>query len=150
MKATELRIGNLVTVNNPKYHPQIKGEVLKVVGINEAENLDRDGRTHSVSLNFVEKSKNIVIPAVSQFIGFVEPIPLTAKLVTRLVNEFVIIKNQEEGIVIVDRFKLIWKHAYNYWYVLNSTTSSYITKVEFVHEWQNVFFDLNGLELKIK
>ena len=35
LKATELRIGNFVTVDNPKYHPQLKGVLLRVTGIQE-------------------------------------------------------------------------------------------------------------------
>lgn len=51
---------------------------------------------------------------------------------------------------IFDRFILLYKKAYNFWTVYDLNTLAYITKVEFVHEWQNVFFVLNGVELTIK
>ena len=48
---------------------------------------------------------------------------------------------------IYDRFRLIWKESYKYWYVIDSESLSYLTKIEFVHEWQNFVFVMNGTEL---
>lgn len=49
-----------------------------------------------------------------------------------------------------DRFKLFWKSDYNFWYVFDNESAIYLTKVEFVHEWQNFYFVMNGEELTIK
>jgi len=48
-----------------------------------------------------------------------------------------------------ERFRLIWKEAYKYWYVIDRDTCAYLTKVEFVHEWQNFIFVMDGKELQI-
>ena len=45
------------------------------------------------------------------------------------------------------RFKLIWKPNYNYWYVIDLAEKTYLTKIEFVHEYQNFYFVMNGGEL---
>lgn len=47
-----------------------------------------------------------------------------------------------------DRFKLIWKKAYKYWYIIDKESLTYLSKVEFVHEWQNFVYVMNGFELK--
>ena len=39
---------------------------------------------------------------------------------------------------------------YKYWYVQDINTLTYLTKVEFVHEWQNFVFVMNGQELELK
>ena len=59
MKANELRIGNLVKVNNQEYHPELDNEILVVVGINQTDNLERTGRTHSVSMNHLDNKKKL-------------------------------------------------------------------------------------------
>lgn len=45
-------------------------------------------------------------------------------------------------------FRLLWKESYKYWYVIDSDSLAYLTKIEFVHEWQNFIFILTGEELK--
>ena len=57
---------------------------------------------------------------------------------------------ENEGCFIHDRFKLQFHDTYKFWYVFDVTLMAYITKVEFVHEWQNVYFALNGEELTVK
>lgn len=49
-----------------------------------------------------------------------------------------------------DRFRLIPRPEYGFYQVVDKETNVYITKVEFVHEWQNVVFVLNGQELTLK
>lgn len=50
-------------------------------------------------------------------------------------------------LIYIDRFKLIWNDTYKFWYILDYESLGYITKVEYIHEWQNAFFALNGKEL---
>ena len=45
---------------------------------------------------------------------------------------------------IFDRFRLKYRPDYKFYYVTCKETNAYITKVEFVHEWQNVVFALNN------
>ena len=72
------------------------------------------------------------------------PIPLTEEWLLKLGAE------ENEGCFIHDRFKLQHHDVYKFWYVFDVTLMAYITKVEFVHEWQNVYFALNGEELTVK
>lgn len=74
----------------------------------------------------------------------VKPIPLTEEWLLKLGAE------ENEGCFIHDRFKLQHHDVYKFWYVFDVTLMAYITKVEFVHEWQNVYFALNGEELTVK
>jgi hypothetical protein len=53
-------------------------------------------------------------------------------------------------ITIYDRFKFIYKEQYKYWYVITSNHKEYLTKIEFVHEYQNFILALTGEELTIK
>lgn len=73
------------------------------------------------------------------------PIPLTEEILLKCGGE----KTERANVIIADRFQLNWLEAYKYWYVSDSETVRYITKVEFVHEWQNVFWSLNGQELEV-
>lgn len=53
------------------------------------------------------------------------------------------------NVFIVSRFKLIWKDKYKYWYVIDRNEETYYTKLEFLHEFQNLYFALTGEEFKL-
>lgn len=76
----------------------------------------------------------------------VSPIPLTDEWLLKFGGD---IKPYSIGIIL-DRFRFIWKESYNYWYVLDKDSQSYMTKIEWVHECQNFFKALNGQELQVK
>ena len=48
------------------------------------------------------------------------------------------------------RFQLTWQKSYNYWYVVDLESFLYLNKIEFLHEWQNFIFVMDGTELDIK
>lgn len=73
------------------------------------------------------------------------PIPLTADWLERCGC-----KKLRDGMYRFDRFDLRWVERYKFWNVTEIVCQAYITKVEFVHEWQNVVAVLNGYELKFK
>ena len=50
---------------------------------------------------------------------------------------------------IYNRFRIVFKESYGYWYVIDTDSLAYITKVEFVHEWQNFIFTLTDNELTL-
>ena len=80
--AKELRIGNLVRVNNPKYHPKLKGVILEVTSISETIDLDRK-LTYSIGLKHINQKPNTYYETYSQFIYFIEPIKLTTKMLVK-------------------------------------------------------------------
>jgi hypothetical protein len=51
---------------------------------------------------------------------------------------------------LIDRFRLIPRPEYGFFTVVDKETNVYISKVEFLHEWQNLYFALNGKELELK
>lgn len=117
-------------------------------------NSDKDTHSHTRKVSGIGHENHIVyldsihnrISSERIDIGHLKPIPLTEEWLVKLGSKILPISNG----ILYDRFRLIWKDEYNYWYVLDRFTSSYITKVEFVHEWQNVVFVLNGKELEVK
>ena len=74
MKATELRIGNFLRSNNPKYRPDILGETLVVSGINSEK--DNSHFISGTSVSVYRKS-NKHKDTFGQYLEFLEPIPLT-------------------------------------------------------------------------
>lgn len=82
----------------------------------------------------------------SQILEEVKPIPLTEEWLYKLSGGCIIEKICENTIT-VDRFRLIWKPKYSYWYIVDDVHLTYITKAEYVHEWQGIYHALNGTQL---
>jgi len=72
------------------------------------------------------------------------PIPLTEEWLIK--SEAI---NLKKGVFELDRFVLLWRKEYNFWYVVDNLSQQYYTKLEFVHEWQNFYFVMQGKELTI-
>lgn len=75
---------------------------------------------------------------------YYRPIPLTEEWLLKSDCE----KN-DEGFI-CDRFILTWNAVYKFWYVREDQLGAYLTKLEYVHEWQNFYFILQGEELTLK
>lgn len=73
-------------------------------------------------------------------IEMIDPIQLTKEWLVSLGAEKV-----SDNVFFFDRFKLRYLPEYEHWRV--TSNGYYITKVEYVHELQNVVFVLNGEEL---
>lgn len=131
MKANELRIGNYVNVPI------------------EAQCPFRIDSFEYLSERFIKVAMEIQINGIevhplTWYGGDLQPIPLTDEWLINLgAFEF---DNQ----FIFDRFRIKYRPDYKFYYVLCRETNAYITKVEFVHEWQNVVFALNNQELILK
>jgi hypothetical protein len=80
------------------------------------------------------------------------PIPLTEEWLRKLHSEDELEKSARfpNEITIYDRFLFIWKKEYKYWYVVTAYHKEYLTKIEFVHEYQNFIIILTDTELTIK
>jgi hypothetical protein len=81
-----------------------------------------------------------------------KPVPLTKDWILKFhsVDEIEISARFQNELTIYDRFLFIWKEEYRYWYVVTAYHKEYLTKIEFVHEYQNFIFALTNEELKIK
>lgn len=54
--------------------------------------------------------------------------------------------SQHKLAYVVDRFVLTWIEDYKYWYITDYQTDAYLTKIEYVHEWQNFYFSMQTIE----
>ena len=120
-KANELRIGNLVY-----------------------EQYDSPYTIETITPGWIQISDNY--EEYDSEIESLRPIPLTEEWLSK----FGVSKVMSENIFYYDRFILTYKTNYKYWYVQDINTLTYLTKVEFVHEWQNFVFVMNGQELELK
>ena len=118
MKTNELRIGNRLMYD---------GDVVEVTMIGMQACVCRRG------------DKFIAIT-----IGNVEPIPLTSDYLKEIGAEEARVIKDNRPLFKYDRFNIIYNQKYRFWVVIDYTSSVYITKVEYVHELQNVLFVLNG------
>ena len=122
MKATHLRIGNLV---NKKIIDDLdpRKEWYEAAAIDAQD------------LVWLEENPN----DVEEF----QPIPLTSEL---LLNAIFL----EIGVYeIFERFIFIWKKELQHWYVY-TTGNEYLTDIKYFHDYQNFILDLTGKELIIK
>jgi hypothetical protein len=104
-------------------------------------------QVYSIHPDFIQVSDTD--PPSYIYISNVWKIPLTEEMLYRLADEVCIAEHISEDEFVIDRFRLIWKENYGYWYVVDDMSEAYITKVEWVHEFQNMFFALNGKELSL-
>ena len=138
MKSTELRVGNLIDGHydyddGEPLWIQCKVLALDSVGLTEHEIwVEGDGFNETYY----------------DFKG----IPLTEEWLLKFHNKEEIEKSVifPNEITIYDRFLFIWKENYKYWYVVTAYRKEYLTKIEFVHEYQNFMFALCGENLTIK
>lgn len=84
MKATDLRIGNLVTVNNPEFWPQLKDVPLVVYSITPNRSIKNDEWSYSIGLISLNERDNITMPLYAQMIEYIEPIALSKEIFDHL------------------------------------------------------------------
>lgn len=146
IQANELRIGNLVTINNPEFHPQLKGIILEVTSIHESSN--REGYEYGIGLKHINQKPNTYYETYSQFLRFVEGIPLTEKIIVDA--KFPRIEWIEKSY----RGKYAKFHIDGMLYYF-FTDKGIIEKhgsnqeYETLHEFQNLIHSLTGEELKL-
>ena len=132
MKASELMLGNII-------------ERFLITGDCYDEDNVSEGRWYQTKVDINILGKLSLKPDS----GLFRPVILTPEWIEELSKGLVLIKKKKNRIII-DRFELIWTDTYKFWTVneIRNNKSAYITKIEFVHEWQNLFRVLNNEELK--
>lgn len=141
IKVGELRVGSsLVTINNPKYWPKLKGRIFVVVAISKNNN------DYSIGLNSLIKKENFVDPLFSQFLKYIEPLLLTEKFLLEngweLDYERGDLKSFINYSLDIDAINFIpskGKFYFNCWE--NSI------ELKYIHTVQNLYFSLKGTEL---
>lgn len=125
IQANELRINDYILDRS--------GKLLRV------DWLERDKVCMKMEINGQE------VHPMTDYFEYLQPIPLTEELLLECGSTSTV-----KGFHYHDRFSLRWVEAYKYWYVTDMETGCYITKVEFLHEWQNTWYVLQGEELNIE
>lgn len=152
IKANELRIGNLVTINNPKYHPSATGKIVQVIGIYPTQGYENE-KSHGVNLEEINQLPNTYYENYSQFICFIDPIPLTEEWLLK----FGATKQEDKVQFKIDPDRyidlMITKEGiYPFLVQLPEMSCEDLMifpcmKLDFVHEIQNLFFSILGYEL---
>lgn len=140
MKASELRCGNIVTINNPKYYPEFIEYECKVIGVEEKEHTSFPESKHTVKLQYGLNTYN-------QFEEFIEPIPLTEEWLLR----FGYTQNKTAADMFEDETRLnIWRSPNDFNGFIADWDALTLRAIEFVHQLQNLYFSLTGEELTLK
>lgn len=145
MKTTELRIGNIVTVDNPKYHPQLKGVLLRVTGIQE--HVISNKIEYYLNLEHINKKANTYYQTYSQLIEYIKPISITE----RWLLDFGFKDKRdfyEKGklSILSANLKDYYPNGrvyYNSWAIME-------IQPKYVHQLQNLYFILTNEELILK
>lgn len=154
MEAKDLRIGNLVYLNNELYHRKLISVPLTVTGVTWKESEHFPNSKHSVSLFDVRTGKEY-----SQFNEFVSPIKLTEEWLLKFgfgedednLGYWVFWSESSERLYInLNEEDSNRRYGHCFWgydYHVNSSINYY---VQYVHQLQNLYFSLTGEELTIK
>lgn len=160
MKANELRIGNIVYVDNELCHPQLKDVLMKVVSIEQR----RDLPEYAITIERVVRDKFDVNVDYGQLIRFVKPVPLTEKLLLECgfknIPHFTVTNSK---ILDIGRGRFLSIRDIencNQMMFIHSIYNNKITDLVCVHNYdydgwlhlhqlQNIYFILTGEELKV-
>jgi hypothetical protein len=147
---TELRAGNLVTVNNPTAWPELLFKPLKVIGFELKEDEMFPESTGHVRLEDEDRE------TYSQLDEFISPIELSEEWLIKL--GFVLKRLDTE-----DTFERYYLPIPNSnLYIANTITYQWVQLwdenhksvgfggCQYVHQLQNLYFSLTSLELNIK
>lgn len=145
LKTQDLRIGNLVTIDNPNAWLKLKDIPLIVTGVNNLITEDEKKMfPHSDGKVWMKGEYE----TYGQFSQFVSPIPLTEEWMLKFGFE-----NSYRS-----DFTVTMQHATNdkFGIKINVSTGMSLVylgipiRIEFVHQLQNLYFALTGEELTIK
>lgn len=146
MKASELRIGNWVTINNPKAWLEMKGKPLQVEGVENRVDDSFPKSTGSVSLTDNDWQ------TYNQFDEFIEPIPLTEEWLLKF--RFGKSDEHEMGHNIRDDFHFYYDYHFKKFRIESghAKRDNYFQElpIQFIHQIQNLFHSLTGQELTIQ
>lgn len=160
MKANELRIRNLVTINN-RLLPETEGQIYKVSGLQSRYDIDFPDSSGVISLDHTKSIKTY-----SQFDEFIQPVPLTEEWLLKFgfiredINGYIFeLGENSNGAFSIYAMDLKETHdscgfalGINCDYE-NTKTCFWTTNNQeyiYVHQLQNLFFALTGKELEIK
>lgn len=135
MDIKELRVGNFVTIDNPK-HPFLLGVTVTIVGIQS------DGRADSVRIGHVADN------TMGQLLKFVNPVPITPEILAAFGfrDIFEVLEDTPPQWVIESDDIYITQKENGYF----ATVGKREILMDSVHQLQNLYFALTGEELEYK
>ena len=140
LSANELRIGNLITIDNSVYWIELRDIPLIVTHIGQTMNIKGES-SHSVGCEHTNPKTNTYYEIYPQFIENIKPIQLTEEWLLKFGFE----KDNELNFVKFS-FKV------HFWSNYNSYMYGWIggnIEIKYVHQLQNIYFALTGQELTI-
>lgn len=156
IKPQELRIGNIVTIDNQIHWPQLKDFPLSITAIELVS--ERDFPNSSASIRLISEARQIY----SQFSEFIKPIELTPEWLTRLgfqdcndpeFDNWAAAKMYFKGMIQVGAFRTDQNETVKYtsYFVKHPTflNGNPINHINTVHQLQNLYFAVSGEELAI-
>ena len=145
MKASELRIGNYVTIDNNENWEEIKHIPMVVISIKYKE---EGNYSISVDMAFEE---DLFYNGFSQYERFIEPIPLTEEWLLKFGYTKVKVKGE---FVLFEKELCVYTIAFSsFANIFIKHTISLVTQLtafQYVHQLQNLYYALTGEELNIK
>jgi hypothetical protein len=149
IKPEDLRLGNIILVDNEKHHPKLKDIPMIVKTISRNWSMDKITENYQYKyyceLDKLEPKK-YDIDNYSQFLGFLKPIEINPDWLIKFKFEMSYQnKKAQIGCLIllegVDRWRLYWQFGDNQIFLDR--------KLKFIHELQNIFKELTTYELSL-
>ncbi len=145
MKASELRLGNLVTIDNPKAWTKLKGLAMIVKSIENKPDAYFPKSSGTVSLLHKRDEYN-------QFDEFIAPIPLSAEWLERF--GFGKSDEHEMGHNHRDDFHFYYDYHFKRFRIESGHASKVeyhqVLDIQYVHQLQNLYYSLTGKDLELK
>ena len=155
MKANELRIGNLITIDNSVYWLKLRDIPLIVTHIGQTMNIKGES-SHSVGCEHINQKTNTYYETYSQFIENIKPIPLTEEWLLRFGFEKGNKVYKDAFSINLLKTDLYLRKCYygGYYWGFNLENKldcefNDAKSVKYVHQLQNLYFALTGEELTI-
>ena len=143
MDIKELRIGNIVKVDNKKYHPQLIDIPLIVTGITSCQDVENNS-TYGVSLEHLDQDSGKFYDTYNQFIKFVKPIRITEDWLLKFGFEEFKEYSIGHGYKLNNISIRIDNFGFHYLYGIGVNS-----RLKYIHQLQNLYFALTGKELEL-
>ena len=139
IKANELRLNNIVTVDNPEYHPRLKDVPLRVKGMEETI---FDGKK-DFSIRLEDRNRE----TYAQLIRFIKPIELTLGILDKCKFDNCS-RHYNYDIGEIDAY--VKKSGNNVCLSLGIFGHGFGDDIEYLHELQNFYFENTKQELEVQ
>jgi len=150
LQAKELRIGNLVVINNGNL-PEVNNRISTILGVQQRIEKDFPNSDSVICFNCDGSWVNY-----HQFNEYVEPIPLTGEWLFRFGFEN-IKYGHEKALDLTTILQLIVSNGYYSTQLIQFPEMSFLksqvislNSIKYVHQLQNLYFVLTGEELQMK